>query len=226
MRMRPHTDRIPKILLPVAGQPFADLQLAWLAEHGVDHVILSIGHLGELVRQYVGRGERWGLEVDYCDDGDHPRGTGGALRLAIDEGLVGDRFLVIYGDSYLDVDVDAVWHRFSESGAAGLMTVIKNEGQWDTSNTDYADGWVRRYEKGVTSSRGGRLEFIDYGLLAFTAVAIEEAIAEGSGGDLATVLSHLALSGRLAGYEAHERFYEVGSPAGLRDLEAKLERRG
>ena len=79
-RMRPHTARMPKILLPVAGRPFADLQLTWLAEHGVDHVVLSIGHLGERVRQYVGRGERWGLEVDYCDDGDDPRGTGGALR--------------------------------------------------------------------------------------------------------------------------------------------------
>jgi NDP-sugar pyrophosphorylase family protein len=216
---------MPKILLPVAGQPFADLQLAWLAEHGVRRVVLSIGHLGELVRHHVGRGDRWGLEVEYCDDGEHPRGTGGALRLAIDEGLVDERFLVMYGDSYLDIDVGAVWRRFIDSGAAGLMTVLHNRGEWDASNADYADGWVRRYEKGASASGSTGLDFIDYGLLAFTAAAIKSAISEGSEGDLATIQSGLALSGCLAGYEATERFYEVGSPEGLRDLEAKLRRR-
>ena len=102
------------------------------------------------------------------------------------------------------------------------MTVFENRGQWDASNTEYADGWVRRYEKGATGSGATGLDFIDYGLLAFTAAAIEGAIGQGSTGDLATVQSDLALAGRLAGYEATERFYEVGSPAGLRDLEAML----
>ena len=67
-RMAPATDEIPKALLPVAGRPFADWQLGWLASQGVDRVTYSIGYLGDLIRDHVGTGENWGLGVDYVDD--------------------------------------------------------------------------------------------------------------------------------------------------------------
>ena len=53
--MAPYTDTLPKALLPVAGRPFADWQLSWLAEQGVDEVIYSIGYLGDQIRRHVGR---------------------------------------------------------------------------------------------------------------------------------------------------------------------------
>src|SRR5262245_2882952 len=83
-RMLPLTAARPKILLPVAGEPFAAHQLRWLAAQGVRRVTIAIGHLGEQVRTFVRDGARFGLAVTYSDDGDAPLGTGGALRRAID----------------------------------------------------------------------------------------------------------------------------------------------
>ena len=108
-RMRPITEQIPKVLLPVGGRPFADHQLGWLAAGGVDEIVLCVGHLGDRVRAYVGDGDRWGLKVKYSVEDEELRGTAGALRLADDAGLLAEQFLTIYGDSYLDVEIAAVW---------------------------------------------------------------------------------------------------------------------
>ena len=131
-------------------------------------------------------------------------------------------FLVVYGDSYLVVDLDLAWRRFVDSGADGLMTVLHNRGSWDVSNSDYADGWVTRYEKGHEDPAAAGLHYVDYGLLAFNATVVAELVEPDTPLDLAVVQQQLARSGRLAGYEATERFYEIGSPQGLADLEARL----
>src|SRR5436190_842448 len=93
-RMRPLTETLPKALLPVAGTPFIDHQLGWLAAHGVTRVVLSIGYRGEMLRDHVGDGGRWGLSIRVVDEGTRLRGTAGALRLALDEGALDEGFLV------------------------------------------------------------------------------------------------------------------------------------
>ena len=85
-RMRPLTETIPKALIPVGGRPFIDHQLAWLAAHGVTDVVLSVGYRGEMLRDHVGDGARFGLAVRVVDEGTKLRGTAGALRLALDRG--------------------------------------------------------------------------------------------------------------------------------------------
>ena len=69
-RMLPQTEHLPKCLLLVAGRPFVDWQLEWLAAQGVEQVIMSIGYRGDLVRRHLGDGSRFGLQVRYVDDGD------------------------------------------------------------------------------------------------------------------------------------------------------------
>src|SRR4029077_4747165 len=103
-RMRPLTERIPKSLIPAGGRPFVDHQLEHLAAHGVTEAVLSIGHHGGALRAHVGDGARFGLGVRYVDEGSELRGTAGALRLALDEGVLEETFLVTYGDSFLPVD--------------------------------------------------------------------------------------------------------------------------
>ncbi len=95
-------------MLPVAGRPFVYWQLAWLAAQGADGAVLSIGHLGAQIRDYVGDGAAWRLPVTFVEEGDDLRGTGGAVRLAVDEGVMGDSFFVLYGDSYLQVALPVV----------------------------------------------------------------------------------------------------------------------
>src|SRR3954463_4039756 len=94
-RMRPLTETVPKAMLPVAGRPFADWQLAWLAGQGVERVVYSLGHLGELVEEHVGDGRSFGLDVRYCYERGQLLGTAGAVRAAIDAGLMDEAFFVL-----------------------------------------------------------------------------------------------------------------------------------
>src|SRR5207247_2476011 len=146
-RMRPFTDAMPKALVPVLGAPFADWQLHRLAAQGVDRVVYSVGYRGEMLRDHVGDGSRYGLRVTWVDEGSELRGTGGALRLALDRGALDDAFFVLYGDSYLPVCMSEVERAWGGSGARGLMAVMRNEGRWDASNVGFADGRVTVYDK-------------------------------------------------------------------------------
>jgi MurNAc alpha-1-phosphate uridylyltransferase len=125
----------------------------------------------------------------------------------------------VYGDSYLPIDPRDAWSRFCSGGAPALMTVLHNEGRWDTSNADYEAGRVRRYRKGSPTAD---MHYVDYGLSMLRREVVEERVGAGEHADLASVFEQLSTDGLLAGYEVHERFYEVGSQQGLADLEQHL----
>jgi NDP-sugar pyrophosphorylase family protein len=220
--MRPLTDEIPKALIPVAGAPFIDHQLAWLAGHGVTEVVLSIGYRGDMLRAHVRDGARdgarFGLRVRCVDEGDRLRGTAGALRLALDQGALDDAFLVTYGDSFLPVDFGGVFGAFRASGKPALMTVFANHGRWDTSNVVFDGASVTLYDKQRRGRPATDFTYIDYGLLGLDRrLVADEVPAEGKA-DLADLLHELSRRGDLAGLEMRERFYEIGSPEGLQDF--------
>lgn len=215
-RLRPATEKIPKALLDVAGRPFAAHQLDLLARAGVPRVVFCVGYLGTMVQEALGDGSRWGLEVRYAFDGPALLGTGGALRRALPE--LGDRFLVLYGDSYLDCDYGAVERAFLSSGKPALMTVLANDGRWDASNVEYAGGRIARYDK---AARTPAMRHVDYGLGAVAAPVLAARPADRPF-DLAEVYRDLAATGDLAGYEVSRRFYEIGSPQGLAETRALL----
>jgi NDP-sugar pyrophosphorylase family protein len=220
-RMRPLTDAVPKTLLPVGGLPFAHYQLSWLARHGVTDVVYSIAVLGGQVRAYVGDGGRWGLRVRYVEDGDELLGTAGALRRVLDAGLLHDWSLVVYGDSFLPFDFRLLGRAFLAQSRPGLMAVYANRGRYDAGNVRLAGGVVRLYRK----ARAGEvppagLDHIDYGVSALRARLVAERVPAGQRADLAELYHALSLEGLLGGFEVGERFYEIGSPAGLRDFES------
>jgi NDP-sugar pyrophosphorylase family protein len=214
-RMRPLTETCPKTLLPVAGRPFAYHQLHWLAAQGITEVVYSIGHQGDFIRSYWDEEPSPVSKIRYVDEGERLRGTAGALRLAREQGVLDERFFVIYGDSFLRVEFKTIWQAFQASGQPALMTVLRNEGRWDRSNVVYENGKVVLYDK--TGAAGMR--YIDYGLSCFR----RDIFDDSTHSDLAALFHELSVQGKLAGFEAHERFYEIGSPAGLRDLEQYLE---
>ena len=219
-RMRPLTESIPKAMIPVGGRPFVDYQLSWLSAAGVKEAVFSVGYRSDLIRTYVGEGSRWGVKVVYVDEGADLAGTGGALRLALDAGVLRDTFLVLYGDSFLSVPLNRVWTAFLTSGLPALMTVYRNEGRWETSNVVYEDGRILVYDKTRLHPRSSQMRFVDYGLTALHRSIVSERIPSGQVTDMADVLGSLSLAGQLAGLEVEERFYEVGSPSGLRDFES------
>jgi N-acetyl-alpha-D-muramate 1-phosphate uridylyltransferase len=208
-RMRPFTDSVPKVLLEVAGRPFAEHQIELLRENGVRDVVFCVGHLGDQVESAIGDGSRWGMRIGYAFDGPTLLGTGGAVRKAFP--LLGEECLVLYGDAYLDCDYQAVASAFRRSGRAGLMTVFLNEDRWDRSNVIYDGGEITVYDK---HRRTEGMRYIDYGLGALSARAFEPYPAD-EPLDLATVYQDLLARGELAACEVHQRFFEIGSPEGL-----------
>jgi NDP-sugar pyrophosphorylase family protein len=189
---------------------------------GVDRVVYCIAHLGAQVEEFVGDGSRWGLDVSYVHDGDKLLGTGGAVRAALDASVLEDSFLVLYGDSYLPIDCRSVWEAFERSGSPALMTVFRNEGRWETSNVLYEGGRVVLYDKRRADPRSAGIVHIDYGLSVLTREVVSELLPRGAPSDLADLFHTLSLRGELAGFEVRTRFYEIGSPAGLRELERHL----
>ena len=217
-RLRPLTERVPKVLLPVAGRPFLAHQLELLRTQGLQRVVLCLGFLGEMVEKEFGEGREFDMELDYSFDGPVLLGTGGALKQALPK--LGERFFVLYGDSYLTCDFRPIAEFFARSGKRGLMTVYRNEGLFDTSNVVFADGEIKVYDKKV---RLPAMRHIDYGLSLFRADVFEDYPA-GQKFDLAEVMGRLVQEKQLAGYEVPERFFEIGSPAGLAELEELLGR--
>jgi NDP-sugar pyrophosphorylase family protein len=204
----------PKALIEVAGEPFILHQLRLLRSHGASRVVLCVGHLGEQITEAVGDGSELGLAVSYSDEGPRPIGTAAAVRGAL--GSLGEAFFVLYGDTYLRIDYPDVQRAFQASSRPALLTVLRNEGRWDRSNTHYRDGEVIRHDK---RSPTPDMEWIDYGLSILSPRAME---AAPSAADLSDVYGELAEAGLLAGYEAHARFYEIGSPESLREADEFL----
>jgi NDP-sugar pyrophosphorylase family protein len=222
-RMRPVASDIPKCLIPVAGRPFADHQLSWLAGQGVSEVLYSIGYLGERIRAFAGDGARWNLKIRYVDEGTRLRGTAGALRLAFDADMLEERFEVLYGDSYLHVDLNEVGAAHRASGLPALMTVFRNTGRWEESNAAFDGTLVTRYEKHCPEPSADMC-FVDYGLSSLTRSVVERYVTPDAKSDLASLYSMLSRERRLGGFEVSTRFYEIGSPEGLRELEDHLDR--
>jgi NDP-sugar pyrophosphorylase family protein len=205
-RLGPLTEDLPKALVDVAGRPFLEYQLELLRTGGVSEVVLCVGYLGSAVEQAIGEGSRLGLSIRYSYDGPEPLGTAGAVRNALP--MLGDRFLVTYGDTLLTVDYSAVARAHASSGLPALMTVLENENSYAPSNAVIEGQLVVAYGKTPPPQNA---RWIDYGLLSFHRAAIEQSIDA----DLEPVLANLADHKRLAAYEVDERFYEIGDEAGL-----------
>jgi NDP-sugar pyrophosphorylase family protein len=215
-RLKPITEKIPKLLVEVAGQPFFSHQLRLLKAAGLTRIVLCVGYLGEQVVGRYGDGAEWGVHIDYSFDGPRLLGTGGALIRALPK--LGEAFYVLYGDSYLPIDYLGVGRAFIKSGKLGLMTVYENAGRFDASNAWFEAGAIRAYDK---KEKLPAMRHIDYGLGLFRRAAFD-GFPRDEPVDLAEVQKALLARGELAGLEMTQRFYEMGSPAGLEELDLYL----
>lgn len=218
-RLRPITEKIPKLLIEVAGEPFFSHQLRLLKAAGLSRFVLCVGFLGEKIADFYGDGKKWGVQIDYAFDGPKLLGTGGALIRALPK--LGDAFYVLYGDSYLPIDYRAVGEFFLRSNKLGLMTVFENRERYDASNVWFENGEIKVYDKKIRTTQ---MQHIDYGLGLFHAEAFSD-FPRDTVVDLADVQKSLVSRGELAGYEIAQRFYEIGSHAGLAELDELLRTR-
>ena len=215
-RLRPLTEKIPKALIEVAGRPFLEHQIELLKRNAIAEVVLCVGYLGEMIEERFGDGEALGIRIRYSFDGPKLLGTGGAVKKA--SAILPDSFFVLYGDSYLPVGYQAVAAAFREAHKPALMTVFANADAWDRSNVWFEQGGIRLYSKREMLPE---MRHIDYGLMICT-TQIFDAYADAVPFDLAHTLEDLSRKGELAGYEVSQRFYEIGSPTGLAELDQVL----
>jgi len=212
-RMHPITEIIPKSLIIVAGKPFIVRQLQYLREQGISNVVLCVGHLGNMIKSVVGNGQQFGLNVSYSEDGPNLLGTGGALINAIH--LLDDHFFVLYGDSFLPLNFSFVQGVYVERGWPALLTVLRNQNQWDKSNVLFEHDQLLEYNKRAPRAE---MTYIDYGLGVISASVLKKHLVR-QPLDLADLYQDLSLKGQLGGLEVHERFYEIGSHTGLKETE-------
>jgi NDP-sugar pyrophosphorylase family protein len=213
-RLGERAREMPKPLLEVAGQPFLVHQLRLLASHGATDVVLCVGHQADAVVQRIGESCA-GIRIAYSFDSPGLDGTLGAIRRASE--LLGERFLVLYGDTYLRIDYRAAASAWAASGLPAMMTVLRNEGRWDVSNADFDGARVVAYDKRAPTSA---LHWIDYGLGGLEAGAV--AGSDPATSDLADLYHDLAGRDQLFGFEATERFFEIGTPEALAETELFL----
>ena len=214
-RMRPRTETIPKVLLPVLGRPFLEYQIKMLRSQGTDRVLVLAGHLGELIREYFGDGSAHGVHISYSFDPPGLLGTGGALKHAQD--ALEDEFLLLNGDTLLEIDYAALTRAFRDAGKWALLTAARRTGSAPGNLLIDARGAVSHYSK-----RDPRGEHVDAGAAVFSrrilalipparACSLEE-----------QVYPQLIERGEVAALPLDTTFFDMGTPAGLAALEAHL----
>jgi len=128
-RLRPYTTTIPKPLVPIGDESaILEIVLRQLAANGIRRVTIAIGHLGELIRAYVGSGEQWDLEVDYATEA-RPLGTMGPVVALLDR--LPDQFLVLNGDILTDLRFSALLDAHAASDAPLTIATYRRQVEID-----------------------------------------------------------------------------------------------
>ena len=199
-----------KVLIDVAGKPFISRQLNYLSDQGIKDIVICVGHLGNQIKNYIGNGSKYNLNVSYSDDSDQLLGTGGSIKKACQ--ILGEHFFILYGDSFLPVNFSLVEKAYFQEKKPALMTVLKNKERWDKSNAYFKDKCVKYNKKKPQKN----MDYIDYGL-NIVKNSIFSDFPSNEVFDLADVFENLSNKSLLAGFEIYDRFYEIGSINGLND---------
>ena len=221
-RLKDYTKECPKSLVEVSGRPFFDYQLDLLCAWGFKKFVFLIGYKADMIEEHYGDGSDRGINIRYSYDGEKLLGTGGAVRRALD--LLEDDFLLLYGDSFMDIDYAETLYRYERGKAAGaraLMSVLRNNNRFDKSNVVMDGGRISLYDKHNPTPE---MDHIDYGVCMyerslFTGRAEDEAF------DIAEILHDLSVKGQLSAQVVTKRFYEIGSPASLAECSEYMKMR-
>jgi len=142
-RLQPHTNYIPKPMVPVLNKPFLEHTIAYLKHYGVDNIILTLSYLPEVIQDYFGDGSRFGVKLAYYVE-DSPLGTAGAVKNT--EGYLNSTFIVLNGDIFTDLDISAMvgFHRRNRAKATISLKWVDNTSAFGVVETD-GDGRVSRF---------------------------------------------------------------------------------
>lgn len=221
-RLKDYTKQCPKPLVEVNGKPFFEYQLDLLMAWGFKKFLFLIGYKADMIEEYFGDGSSRGIDIKYCYDGKELLGTGGAVRRAYKD--LEDDFILIYGDSFMDIDYAETLYRYErgkQNGAKALMTVLCNNNRFDKSNVVMKDRKLVLYDKHNPTPE---MDYIDYGVCVYSK-SLFDAYEEGEKFDIAKIQHELSLSGEMVPQIVTKRFYEIGNPDSLAEFTAYAKKR-
>jgi NDP-sugar pyrophosphorylase family protein len=210
------TQVTPKPMVDVDGRPFLEHLVVRLRSRGFTDFVMLVGHLGEQIIEYFADGSEFGVSIRYSVEKEL-LGTGGAMKQA--EPLLAERFMVLYGDSYLPIDYAAPMAVFESSGKLGLITVYSNVPRIARNNVAVGPGGlVELYDK---SAETPEMNGVEAGVLFMRRGALS-LVEPGKFSLEQTLFPKLIKRGELMGYVAGERFWDIGTPEGLEAARRKL----
>jgi NDP-sugar pyrophosphorylase family protein len=209
------TKNLPKSMLLINGAPFIEYQFEFLKMGGVKDIVLCLGHLGRQIEEHCGDGRRFGIRIKYSYETE-PLDTAGALKQA--EPLLENSFFTLYGDSYVIMNLREMWSSFQRSNKLAAMSVYKNENRFDRSNTAIENCLVIEYNK----NKWEQMAYIDYGVNLFRKDVLK-LVPGAVPYSLGALFQQLIARRELLAYEVSERFYQIGSPEGLKECSRYLE---
>ena len=207
-RLRPLTLTTPKPVMPLAGRPFLSFMLDWVHSHGADEVILSCGFMSDAVKAVLGDIYD-GMRLRHVIE-DEPLGTAGPVRLAYDEGLLEERFLVLNGDVLTDIDLTAELEQHERTGARTTLALypVEDTSSYGVVPTD-DDGQVTEFiEKGSGEAPTDRINAGAYVLER----DVVESIPAGRAVSFETEVFPSLIGGGLYGYDAAGYWIDIGTP--------------
>ncbi len=211
-RLAPLTNDMPKPMIPVNGKPFLEYELSLLKSNGITDFVICLGYLGNLIQEYFGNGDKFGIRIDYCYDGDKPMDVIGALKRA--EPLLHDRFFMTYADCYLRADYAIAMQELEKSKKMAMMLVFKNHNKYGTSDVEVFEGRVINYNKKVQTSN---MIYINYGVTVLRRDSLKIVPADTAYGE-EEFFGKLIRDGQLIAHVVGERFYEIGTIQSLSEF--------
>jgi NDP-sugar pyrophosphorylase family protein len=222
-RMQPITSSIPKPMIPVKGNPFLHYQLELLARFGLRRVLMLVAYLGEKIEAHFGTGKALGIELAYCYE-PTPLGTGGALKNA--EAQLESEFIVLNGDTYLPIDYTALLRSFREQNTCAMIVAYRPSSEASSELVDSlpsnlavsAGGRVTAYRK--RDPRG--LTHVDAGVLVLRKEVLNKIPRSRACSLEEEVFPQMITQGQMEAWVTSVPFYDMGTPAGLEALAARL----
>jgi N-acetyl-alpha-D-muramate 1-phosphate uridylyltransferase len=215
-RLRPLTYDIPKPMIPIHGKPYLWYQLDYLKKYHLNHILILAGYLGQQIENYFGNGSELDIKIQYSFESE-PMGTGGGLKFAAP--LLEDEFMVIYGDSFLPIDLSDLIKTYRFMKSTGLLVVYDNRfGDSNVKNNVAIDGnnLILKYQKNTDDDS---LNYVESGISVFNKSICELIPANKKTSLEEEIFPKLIDNKKLKAYITTQRFYDIGTPDRLKTIE-------
>jgi histidinol-phosphate phosphatase family protein len=237
-RLRERLGDLPKPMIPVAGKPLLEHQVDLARRYGFTEALLFVCHRADLIEQHFRVGQRWGLHIDYVVEA-QPLGTAGAMLSAFDR--LDDRFVVMYGDTMVNVDLERLWQTHERAGADATLLLHPNDHPLDSDLVAIDSGlWISAFHNRPHHPGVWRQNLVNAGLYVIEKRALQQLsgnfvevgravpsappLNQGSSGALGTARpasldfgkdlfpAMLRAGAKLRGYNSPEYIKDIGTP--------------